>query len=288
MERDRWLFFLFHFLHLPLTDKRPKRVDHHPANAGSNCDRRQTHFPDEQPREHHAQRDMARRAEKRDGNPADTVKITCKRVSGKAERIENRDDFHVGARIFEGRAAALAEHEPDGRGRAHVHDRRHRKTHADHQRKTSAKGLPHALLLPCPEVLRHENRRRGASAVAERVREAFDARSRGVGRNHLHAAGIDRALHEQLSDVEAGLMERGDEAEMRGSAQKHAVHPAVRPGENQLGRFPPQIENAQQRRKRLRAGRGPRRPGNAPVQLCDEQAVKYEIDAGRQPHGCGA
>lgn len=30
MERDRWLFFLFHFLHLPLTDKRPKRVDHHP------------------------------------------------------------------------------------------------------------------------------------------------------------------------------------------------------------------------------------------------------------------
>ena len=171
-------------------------------------------------------------------NRTETLPITCKRVSDKAERIENRDDFHVGARIFEGRAAVLAEHEPDGHGRAHVHDRRHRKTHADHQRETSAKGLPHALLLPCPEVLRHENRCRSASAVAERVREAFDARSRGVGRNHLHAAGVDRALHEQLSDVETGLMERGDEAEMRGPTQKHAVHPAVRPGENQLGRFP--------------------------------------------------
>lgn len=118
-------------------------------------------------------------------------------------------------KLIKSRAAARPEHKADRRTRANVHDERHRKPHRKHQKKAAAKRFLHALFFPCSPILCHEHGGRSAAAVAKRVGKALDARRRRVGRDHVRATSVDRALHQELSDVQARLVQRRDEAEMR-------------------------------------------------------------------------
>ena len=204
------LFAFFFSLHSPL-NYRPQRVDQHPAEACCQRDGGEAHFADQQPREDDSQRDVARRTEERDGHLPDAVKIASECAAGEAERVEKRHELQIVARILKRRAAVRPEHKADRRARANVHDERHRK----HQKKAAAKRFFHALFFPCSPILCHEHGGRGAAAVAKRVGKALDARRRRVGGDHVRAAGIDRALHQELSDVQARLAQRRDEAKMR-------------------------------------------------------------------------
>lgn len=211
------LFHCLHFyfsLHSPL-NYRPQRIDQHPAEACCQRDGGEAHFADQQPREDDSQRDVARRTDERDGHLPDAVKIASECVAGEAERVEKRHELQIVARILKRRAAARPEHKADRRARANVHDERHRKPHRKHQKKAAAKRFLHALFFPCSPILCHEHGGRSAAAVAKRVGKALDARRRRVGRDHVRAAGVDRALHQELSGVQARLVQRRDEAKMR-------------------------------------------------------------------------
>lgn len=258
-------------------DDLPQEVDHDPADAGRQRDGAHAHTVDPQPGEHHAQRDVARRTDKRDRHAAEPVKISGKRVARKAENIKQRNKLHIFPAAFKGRAAVCAQHEADRRAGRQIHHQSGQQTHRQHQYETAAECFLHALRLAGTEILRHEHRCRRRAAVAERIGKAFDAGRGRIGRDHVRAAGIDRPLHEELADVKARLVQTGDKAVARRAAQQRRVHAAVAAGKQQLRRDPAQVEHADHGRNGLRGHCRPRGTGNAPAKVRDEQHIQPDI-----------
>lgn len=165
---------------------------------------------------------MTRSADKWNGNMADSVEITGKGVAGKAKRIEECNKLHVMAGIFVRRAVMSAQHKADGDAGTDIHDSGHDKAHAEHQDKTAAEGGLYPFFFPGAIVLGHKDRGRGAAAVAEGVGKAFDPCRCGIGRDHIGAAGIYRALHEQYPGIQVKLCS-GYSTELLAQLNSHQI-----------------------------------------------------------------
>ena len=182
---------------------------------------------------------------------AHAAEIAHERIAGKAHRIDERDRVQIihaeGDRLrfrcVQENAHAgqrgKVQHGGNGGAEQHGHD------HA------VAESPAHAIDALCTKILRYEYGNRRAIAGTERIGKALDAHRSGIGGDAGRAQQVHRALHENLAEVQAGLMQRGGKAEYQRIVHHAALIFEIRSRTHQIAIALQNVDKAQRRGNRL-------------------------------------
>lgn len=121
------------------------------------------------------------------------------------------------------------------------------------------------------------------AAVPEGVGESLNAGCSRVGGDSRCSKGVDAALDQDLSDIQAGGLESGDQTEVQGACYELPVSADVIPAAEQSRIGIPQIEKAADRGERLRQDRGRCCAAGSKAQNADKEKVQGNV---RCDSGC--
>ena len=96
-----------------------------------------------------------------------------------------------------------------------------------------------------PAVLGQEHTEGGAAAVAKGVGKALQPSGRRISGDNTGSKGVYRALDQQFTDVQVGLVQGGDKAVPAGAFQQGQVRYHVLPGKYKLWRLTPHVDQAE-------------------------------------------
>ena len=102
-----------------------------------------------------------------------------------------------------------------------------------------------------PKILGDHDGDRISSAVTEGIREAFNSGRGRVGGDPRRSQSVDAALDQDLSDIQAGSLESGDQAEAQRAGHEIPVNADVVSAAEQSRIGVPQIEETADRGKEL-------------------------------------
>ena len=243
----------------------PDAVHQYPAESGEQSHGIQPEIFDEHPCQNGAQGDMRTGAQQGDGDFSNAVEVSGKGIAGEVEDIEDRDQLQVACRAVEGRSVMFSQKEGGGPFGGKPQDQRRHCAQPGKQCHTFPEAEPYAFPVARAVVLRRDDGCGRSAAVAEGVGKGFDAGRCRVGRDGRRPHGIDGTPHSQFADIQACLLESGNEAVMSGTPQKRKMQAPVFATEHEFGHGVVQPEQAGQSGCRLSDERGPCRALDAPA-----------------------
>ena len=178
------------------------------------CDGGEPHFSDPEGGEGCAEQDVAGGSEEGEEHVTAAFKIAHIGASGEAEDVEERDQADIAVSIVECEFIGRAEEEAECLVGADEHQEGNNDPDGPVQEHAPFEAFLYTVVISGTEVLGDHNGDRTAAAVTEGVGKAFNSCCCRVCGDPGGPECVDAALDEDLTDIQAGGLQGGDQTEM--------------------------------------------------------------------------